>query len=246
MSYSYIKQTDRQGFVSPKHKQNRHLGHKKQLISTGLLLFGISLLLSAVAPIVAFQLNYSNRLGQVVNPLSSKFYNSSSKILGEATTDYTQLNSWFVDTPQEKNYIAPNPGNRYSLSIPSLKIDDALVVVGSQDLKKNLIHYPQTALPGQLGNGVIFGHSVLPQFFNPKSYITIFATLYRLKTGDAIFVNYDGVKYKYLVEDMFEVKPTDLSILEQRYDNKYLTLVTCSPPGTYLRRLIVRTKITDY
>ena len=45
---------------------------------------------------------------------------------------------------------------------------------------------------------------------------------------------------------MYEVQPTDLSVLEQRFDNRYLTLITCSPPGTWLRRLILRAQIADY
>lgn len=108
-----------------------------------------------------------------------------------------------------------------------------------------MIHYPKTALPGQYGSPVIFGHSVLPQFFNPESYLTIFSTLYKLKQGDEIFVNYDQIQYKYLVEEMYEVQPTDLSVLEQRFDGRYITLITCSPPGTYLRRFIIKGRIAD-
>ena len=114
------------------------------------------------------------------------------------------------------------------------------------DLAKSLIQYPQTALPGQLGNAVIFGHSVLPQFFNPKSYLTIFSTLYKLETGDEIAVDFDKIHYRYLVDEIYEVKPEDLSVLEQRFDGQYLTLITCSPPGTYLRRLVIKARIVDY
>lgn len=168
--------------------------------------------------------------------------------MGEINTDYTQLNNWFTQNSNPKNITSTlkhSNSNFYQLSIPSLKINDANVIVGGTDLKKSLIQYPQTALPGQAGNAVIFGHSVLPQFFNPKSYFTIFSTLFKLKQGDEIYVNFDNIKYKYLVEEMFEVLPTDLSILEQRFDGRYLTIVTCSPPGTYIRRLIIKAKIVN-
>ena len=111
------------------------------------------------------------------------------------------------------------------------------------DLEKSLIQYPQTALPGQLGNTVVFGHSVLPQFFNSKNYLTIFSTLYKLEQGDEIILRYDKSTYKYVVEEMYEVQPTDLSVLEQRFDSKTLTLITCSPPGTYIRRLIIKSQL---
>jgi len=44
---------------------------------------------------------------------------------------------------------------------------------------------------------------------------------------------------------MYEVAPTDLSVLEQHFDGRYLTLITCSPPGTYLRRLIIKARIVE-
>jgi len=95
-------------------------------------------------------------------------------------------------------------------------------------------------MPGKTGNTVIFGHSVLPQFFTPKNYTTIFSTLYTLKIGDEITISYDGITYTYVIQYMYEVKPDNLQPLEQTYDDKYLTLITCTPPGTYLRRLIVQ------
>ena len=251
MGYVYLKQEDRpQSKVSlPKIELKPKT---KKILATVFLTFGLFIFSSALFPIIQFQLEYSSKFGQIINPLSAKFYNNTGGILGEvSSTDYTQLNNWFVADGNSGNQskltssLSDSPTATYKLTIPSLKIKDAVVAVGSMDLKKNLIQYPQTALPGQLGNGVVFGHSVLPQFFNPKSYLTIFSTLYRLKIGDEILIDYDNVHYKYLVEEMFEVSPTDLSVLEQRFDGRYFSLITCSPPGTVLRRLVIRTRIAD-
>jgi sortase A len=215
----------------------------RQSLAVGLFLFGLFFLFSAIWPVVSFQIEYASRFNQVVNPLSAVFYNRQGAVLGQSE-DFTQLSSWFISTGSTAT-ITTNSPQTYRLSIPKLKIEQAQVIFGGNDLKKSLIHYSETAFPGQLGNAVIFGHSVLPQFFNPKSYMTIFSTLYRLKVGDAIYIDYDTVRYKYLVSDIYEVQPTDLSVLEQRFDNRYLTLITCSPPGTYLRRLVIKTQITD-
>ncbi|HOZ80811.1 MAG TPA: sortase [Candidatus Woesebacteria bacterium] len=235
MAYIYYKKN----YSPPKKKP------KNKVLATIVFSFGILIFASAVLPIIRFQLEYSIKFGQIVNPLSSANYNRNGSILGEISTDYSQLNNWFTDSKIETPTISTQHTS-YTISIPKLKIDQAVVEIGSLDLKNSLIQYPQTALPGQLGNSVVFGHSVLPQFFNPKSYLTIFSTLYRLKPGDEIFVNFDNIQYKYLVEEMFEVQPTDLSILEQRFDNRYFSMVTCSPPGTYLRRLVVKTRIADF
>lgn len=247
MSYLYVKKDSPSSHL--KSKVPRLSSRTKKYFAGAFFVFGFLIFASAILPIVEYQLEYSVKFGQIVNPLSSTFYNRGGNILGQLTTDYTQLNNWFVSDsrlPDSPNVpFSPSGASTYSLTIPRLGIHDALIIIGGQDLKKSLIQYPQTALPGQFGNGVVFGHSVLPQFFNSKSYLTIFATLYRLKQGDEILVKYDNIEYKYLVEEMFEVQPTDLSILEQRYDGRYLSLVTCSPPGTYLRRLVVKSRVVD-
>ena len=253
MGYIYLKHDEEPIIRLPKASLKINLSLKsKRILAAVFFSLGIFLFSSAVFPIIQFQLEYSSKFGQILNPLSAKYYNNSGSILGElSSTDYTQLNNWFVsethsdNDPALKSNLSESGVFTYKISIPILKIQDAVVTVGSMDLKKSLIQYPQTALPGQLGNGVVFGHSVLPQFFNPKSYLTIFSTLYRLKQGDEMFIDYDNIRYKYLVEEMYEVQPTDLSVLEQRFDGRYFTLVTCSPPGTYLRRLVIKSRIVN-
>jgi len=239
MTYSYVKKAS--SLSSPRRSK------KKKHFASLFFLLGLVLFASALLPIVRYQLEYAIKFNKMINPLSTNFYNRSDNILGSVNSDYTQLSNWFVSAPQDnKQILSENSAQSYLLSLPKLKIEDALVNVGGKDLKKSLIQYPHTALPGQLGNAVVFGHSVLPQFFNPKSYLTIFSTLFKLKQGDEILLNYDNIQYRYLVEEMFEVLPTDLSVLEQRFDGRYLTLITCTPPGTYLRRLIVKARIVDF
>ena len=237
MTYIYIKKP-------AKSKKDRK---KKLIIAYSFLSIGAFTLLFTFFPILKYQIQYASRFGKIINPLSNTFYNQSSgSILGEFSgSDYTQLNNWFNATPSlssAETSVSINT-NSYFISIPSLKIDKALVKTDTMDLKSSLIQYPQTAFPGQLGNSVIFGHSVLPQFFNPKSYLTIFSTLFKLNKGDEILIDYDNITYKYAVDDIYEIQPDDFSVLEQRYDGRYLTLITCSPPGTYLRRLVIKTKI---
>ena len=236
MSYIYLKKT-------PKNKK---IISKKKKLAFLLAICGFLFFSSALFPIIKFQLGYSLKFKQMINPLSSQSYNQNSNVLGDMTTDYTQLSNWFEpSSSSDKPILFEGEHTTYKISIPKLKIKDAIVTVGSMDLTKSLIQYPQTALPGQLGNAVIFGHSVLPQFFNPKSYLTIFATLYKLEVGDEIYVKYGSIEYKYIVSKMFEVKPTDLSVLDQRFDQRLLSLITCSPPGTYLRRLVVQSVLSE-
>ena len=56
-------------------------------------------------------------------------------------------------------------------------------------------------------------------------------------------VNSAGVNYTYKVESVTVVDPDNTTILEQNYDDSFLTLVTCTPPGTIWKRLAVKARI---
>lgn len=99
------------------------------------------------------------------------------------------------------------------------------------------VHYPGTALPGEMGNVFITGHSS-NVFWESSTYNTVFALLPKLKEGDDIFITFNQREYHYRVISKREVYPDNVSILEQG-ENKQLTLMTCSPVGTNLRRLVV-------
>lgn len=160
--------------------------------------------------------------------------------------DFTNLSSWFPESglPEVESSSWENEVDHYLLNIPSLDVHNAEVKIGGMNLDESLIQYPGTAEPGREGAPVIFGHSVLRQFYNPseknpRRYFSIFSKIMTLENGDKIEVEYDGIKYTYAVVNKVEVKPEDMYILEQDYDNKFLKLVTCVPEGTYLRRGVV-------
>ena len=201
---------------------------------------GIVILFGVIAPIVSYEQQSSWKYPQLVSPLpqGSSLNEEIEKL------DYTKASNWFTGGAAKENFTSSNI-SYYTVTIPRLKIENATVAIGGEDLAKSLIQYPGTALPGRPGNSVIFGHSVLPIFFNPKDYISIFSTLDTLKKGDEIGVNYDGVSYLYRVESSFEVLPSDIQVLQQDPSDSFLTLVTCVPPGDPRkpRRLIVRARI---
>ena len=134
--------------------------------------------------------------------------------------------------------------SEFTLSVPKLKIYQAKVKVDSENMDQALALFPGTALPGEEGNAFITGHSVLPQFFNPQDYKKIFSTLPQLEEGDEVLVNIAGVEYRFLVESKKVVNPDDVSALQPPAPGKYLTLMTCVPPGTSLKRLVVICKLT--
>ncbi len=105
-------------------------------------------------------------------------------------------------------------------------------------LQNGVVHYPGTALPGQQGNVVMFGHSS-GQWWAPGDYKFVFTLLDKLKSQDLIYVDYHGIRYIYRVYDSVVVQPSDLSVLNQGSKN-ILTLITCTPVGSSDKRLIVK------
>lgn len=105
------------------------------------------------------------------------------------------------------------------------------------DLQNGVLHYPGTADPGEAGNVFITGHSSY-YLWDSGRYKDVFARLAKLEVGDDIILYYDQQKYHYRVRETKEVKKDDVSVLSQT-DEHLLTLMTCVPLGTNLRRLIV-------
>jgi sortase A len=209
------------------------------VISFFIMGIGCVVLVWAFWPILAFRIFSSPILASVITPIGDNYAQSASAKAASAI-DLSDVDAWFPKHPQKKEVAKITA---YSLTIPKLGITNAFVVISGEDLNHALVHYGGTALPGQNGNGVIFGHSVLPQFFNPKNYRTIFSTLPELEIGDSIYLTYDTIVYQYKVEKMTVLEPEDMSTLEQQYDDAYITLVTCVPPGTLWQRLNVRARL---
>lgn len=92
--------------------------------------------------------------------------------------------------------------------------------------------------PGQIGNTVIAGHSS-NDVTDQGDYKFIFARLDALTPGDTIYINYLGTRYVYSVTKKEVVKPTDVQALIYTTDKPVITLLTCTPIGTALNRLLV-------
>lgn len=205
---------------------------------------GVVILVSVFYPIISYESVYGKNFSELVSPLNENPINKEDGTDVGGTNDYTRASNWFVGGAKSSEFETSKV-QHFTITIPALKIIDATVTIGGEDLNESLIQYPGTALPGRPGNTVVFGHSILPIFYNPKNYISIFSLLPTLKVGDEIKINYDGITYLYEIETMFEVMPTDLQVLDQDYSDSFVTLVTCVPPGhpSDPKRLIVRARI---
>lgn len=94
------------------------------------------------------------------------------------------------------------------------------------------------ALPGQIGNLVITGHSA-GDIYSYNPYKFIFSGLERLQPGDLIYVNYESTRYTYQMTRRETVEPTNVAALVYETDRPMLTLITCTPLGTSRYRLLI-------
>jgi len=160
--------------------------------------------------------------------------------IASLTQDFTDARNWYPNLESKTKGIKVSS---YNVSIPKLKIENAQVSTKDYDLSKHLVQYFGTSIPGEKGTAIIFGHSTLPQLFDPLNYKAIFATLHTLKVGDEINATVGEATYKYKIFAINITSPDDANILSQSYDNSYITLVTCTPPGTVWKRLIIRASL---
>lgn len=110
-----------------------------------------------------------------------------------------------------------------------------------KSLRDGVLHYPGTAEPGQYGNAFITGHSSYYPW-DPGKYKDVFALLDQLEVGDQYYIYYNQRKYSYEVIEKKVVSPLETSVLEQAMDKKISTLMTCTPVGTAINRLIIVAK----
>lgn len=146
-------------------------------------------------------------------------------------TSYAATTPIATPVTTESRLVIP----QIKVSVPVIwNVNDNSVI---QNLEKGVVHYAGTALPGQIGNIFITGHSSYYPWA-AGDYKDIFALLNKLKTGDKIYLQYGGQNFVYEVSGIKTVSPNDLGVLDTT-PNKTLTLMTCVPVGTNLQRLIV-------
>lgn len=128
---------------------------------------------------------------------------------------------------------------KINVEIPVIYQSDPTESVIESFLDQGVVHYPTTSSPGQNGNTVVYGHSS-NNIFNKGQYKFAFVLLHLLQPGDTFYLTKDGKVYVYKVFSKRIVEPTEVSVLLPVDGHQATaTLITCDPPGTSLRRLII-------
>lgn len=162
--------------------------------------------------------------------------------LGGASQDTLGVNGLDVDTNI--------PGR---LQIPDLNINVPIIWTTdtknfSRDLQNGVVHYPGTALPGQIGTSYISGHSS-NYVWAKGSYNQIFATLGNLPVNTSFKItvvqkNGKDARLHYVVTGSKEYKPTDQAQFASA-GKSVVALSTCWPVGSTAKRLVVFGEMTQ-
>lgn len=136
-----------------------------------------------------------------------------------------------------------------SIEIPKIGVKAPLVFPESSTesayqaaLKKGVLHYPQSVLPGEEGTTIILGHSAPPSW--PKvNYDFVFNDLDKLEPGDIIYVDFNQRQYNFVVREKRILRkgqeiPQDLTNYKS-----VVILLSCWPPGTGQQRIAIAAEL---
>lgn len=170
----------------------------------------------------------------------------SEFILPKAQDESLFLPNVKSQTQSQNKYSFKNLENNH-LFIPKIYVNTPIIWNSAVDektmlsnLQNGVVHYRGSALPDEMGNVFITGHSSYYAWDKGK-YKTVFTLLPKLEKDDQIALAYNNQVYVYEVTEKIVVKPTDTWVLNPT-DTPILSLMTCTPIGTNLKRLIVKAK----
>lgn len=210
-------------------------------LSLFLLGLGVFIMMQVVMPILAFKIWELNNFDQgqlLANPKPAIISgNLAADVLGVSVENINNFPAFVSSRVSQAAY------QEVALTIPKLKLYDIKTLIDSNDFETTLAHLPGTSLPGEKGNVFITGHSSIFQSLKLKQK-AYFANLPSIKKGDEILVEAVGQRFIYQVLGMRVVDPKDVSVIAPPDDTgRYLTLMTCVPPGFNTKRLIVLARL---
>ncbi|HKM19977.1 MAG TPA: sortase [Candidatus Dojkabacteria bacterium] len=207
--------------------KNKRVINKKVLVGVILLLLGLTALLLTYWPVIRAKISQC----RFSEP-------STTNVVISENQDITK-----EITPDTEEVIL-DP--KFGLYIPKIKSNASVVAdVNAYDkgeyikaLETGIAHAKGTVTPNKEGNVFLFAHSAV-NFYERNKYDVYFYLLHELKKDDEIFVSYDGIIYKYRVQEVKIVNRDEVKYLSKYSDEDTLTLMTCYPAGTDWKRTIV-------
>lgn len=136
----------------------------------------------------------------------------------------------------------------FYLSIPKINLDSKVMANVDMNvesdyqaklLENGVAHAKGSYLPGEEGPVVLFAHST-DRVDHIVTYNAKFFAAKDLAAGDEIVVQFDHKVHRYQVVGQQVIDPNDLEVI--RSSDADLILLTCYPPGTSWKRLLIFAK----
>lgn len=149
-----------------------------------------------------------------------------------------------LENRETKNYNYFDKEN--IIEIPKIKIQAPIIFLKqgnekdfAQALKKGVLYYPDSALPGEKGIITILGHSA-PTGWPKINYDWVFTDLNKLETGNIIYIYFNNHQYNYRVKNRFFLKKgEEIPSINLTNFKSVLVLLSCWPPGENQKRIAV-------
>jgi len=193
-----------------------------------------------VWPVVAAKV-FSSK-GQNPSPLLTSTNLESQKTEQKTETENNfKLDDWLnqkgISSPPDRNFSIIIPQLNISAKvIPSVDLSDEGAM--QKALKEGVIQAQGGASPGQGGTTYIFGHST-DSPLHIELYNAIFYPLKDIKENEEVIIIYKGMPYTYKVEEKKIIAADNIQYLTNFSGEEKLALLTCWPPGTTLKRLLI-------
>jgi LPXTG-site transpeptidase (sortase) family protein len=201
--------------------------------------FGVFVLVQVAMPFLAFkfwEFSAYDSSQLLVNPVAK-----SGQVLGVSIEN---VNNFPVIVSSRRS--ASKSYDSFKVEVPSIGLKETEVRVDSNEFDLFLGHLPGTALPGEKGNVFVTGHSSLTGLLPKGKQVAYLVDLPKVKKGDQIKVQALGQRFVYEVIGLKIVDPKDVSVINPPDGSgRYLTLMTCVPPGFNAKRLIVLAKLAN-
>jgi LPXTG-site transpeptidase (sortase) family protein len=155
-------------------------------------------------------------------------------------------------TGRQKEILTP-ADPEFSIVIPKIgananiisNVDAAEESEYNDALQRGVAHTRGTAFPGEDGHIFLFAHST-DYFWNVGTYNAVFYLLPKLEKNDEVNLFYKGQRYRYQVVSKIIVDPSQVEYITRKSNKEFLTLQTCWPPGTTLKRqLVFATRVVE-
>ena len=149
------------------------------------------------------------------------------------------------ENPQKKAQIRPMDTD-FGIIIPKIAANAKVIPnvnpyqeeIYQKALTRGVAHAEGSSYPGEIGNVFLFAHSS-GDWYQANRYNSIFYLLDKMEKGDEINIYYKKQKYTYKISERKIVEASAIDYLVRKGAKRTVTLMTCWPPGTTLKRLII-------